>query len=150
MIVQQIEQDFISAYKQKDEVRVRVLRLVKTAIKNLQVDLKRVPSEEEVLSLLHKQLKQRKDSIEQFILANREDLAKKEEEELEILKAYLPKPITGHELLLLVKQTIENLQVTSKKEFGKVIGAITKEYKGRVDGKEVHTVVQDLLQELDS
>lgn len=148
MLTEQIEQDFIDAYKKKDDARVRVLRLMKTAIKHLQIELKRTPSDDEVLSLLHKQLKQRKDSIEQFISAHREDLANKEREELDIIATYLPKPITGDELKALISQTIQNLQITSKKDFGKVMGVITKEYKGRIDGKEAQLLVQELLQDM--
>lgn len=148
MILHQIEQDFIHAYKNKDDVRVRVLRLIKTAIKHLQVELKRAPSDEEILDLLYKQLKQRKDAIEQFTVAQRDELVQKEQDELEIIKSYLPEPITGNELRVLVQQTIQNLQITSNKEFGKVMSVLTKEYKGRIDGKELQQIVQDSLQNI--
>ena len=85
-----IEQDYIAAYKAKDALRLGVLRLLKTAAKNLQVELMRPVTDEELASVVQKQAKQRQDSIEQFTAANRPDLAEKEAPELSILKDYLP------------------------------------------------------------
>ena len=85
-----IEQDYIAAYKAKDALRLGVLRLLKTAAKNLQVELMRPVTDEELATVIQKQAKQRQDSIEQFTAANRPDLAEKEAAELSILKDYLP------------------------------------------------------------
>lgn len=149
MLMQSIENDFLKAYKNKDDVQVRVLRLLKTAIKNLQVELKRLPTDDEIIVVIQKQTKQRKDSIEQFLTAKRNDLAQKEQEELEILKEYLPEPITGDSLITLVHSVIKDLGVSSKKEFGAVMGTITKQFSGRVDGKELQSVVQNILSSLE-
>ena len=93
-----IEQDYIAAYKAKDALRLGVLRLLKTAAKNLQVELMRPVTDEELASVVQKQAKQRQDSIEQFTAANRPDLAEKEAAELSILKDYLPEPLSEEEL----------------------------------------------------
>ena len=90
-----IEQDYIAAYKAKDALRLGVLRLLKTAAKNLQVELMRPVTDEELATVVQKQAKQRQDSIEQFTAANRPDLAEKEAAELSILKDYLPDPLSS-------------------------------------------------------
>lgn len=93
-----IEQDYIVAYKAKDALRLGVLRLLKTAAKNLQVELLRPITDEELATVIQKQAKQRQDSIEQFTAANRVDLADKEAAELTILKDYLPEQLSPEEL----------------------------------------------------
>lgn len=94
----QIEQDYIAAYKAKDSLRLGVLRLLKTAAKNLQVELMRPITDEELAAVIQKQAKQRQDSIEQYSAANRPDLAAREADELAILKGYLPEPLSAAEL----------------------------------------------------
>jgi len=142
---QQIESDFITAYKAKDEVRVQVLRMLKTAIKNRQVELRAEPSDGDVLDQISRQLKQRRESIEQFRAAGREDLAVKEEAEEVILKEYMPEPLTSAEVAALVDATIAELGAEGMKDMGRVMGAITNAYKGRVDGKELSALVRSKL-----
>ena len=132
-----IEQDYIAAYKAKDALRLGVLRLLKTAAKNLQVELMRPVTDEELATVVQKQAKQRQDSIEQFTAANRPDLAEKEAAELSILKDYLPEPLSEEELAAL--------GVTNMSGMGKVIQSVMGDYKGRVDGKAVSAAVKARL-----
>lgn len=144
----QIEKDYIRAYKAKDSVRVTVLRLLKTAVKNRLVDLKRPGgklSDEEMLDLIIKEGKQRQDSIDQYTSANRADLADKEAAELEILKEYMPKPLGEEELAALIDATVTAVGATSPKDMGKVISAIMAGHKGRVDGKALSEAVKKRL-----
>ena len=136
-----IEQDYIAAYKAKDALRLGVLRLLKTAAKNLQVELMRPVTDEELASVVQKQAKQRQDSIEQFTAANRPDLAEKEAAELSILKDYLPEPLSEEELAA----AIAALGVTNMSGMGKVIQSVMGDYKGRVDGKAVSAAVKARL-----
>ena len=105
-----IEQDYIAAYKAKDALRLGVLRLLKTAAKNLQVELMRPVTDEELASVVQKQAKQRQDSIEQFTAANRPDLAEKEAAELSILKDYLPEPLSEEELAAAIDAAIADVK----------------------------------------
>ena len=138
-----IEQDYIAAYKAKDGLRLGVLRLLKTAAKNLQVELMRPVTDE--ASVVQKQAKQRQDSIEQFTAANRPDLAEKEAAELSILKDYLPEPLSEEELAAAIDAAIAALGVTNMSGMGKVIQSVMGDYKGRVDGKAVSSAVKARL-----
>ena len=112
-----IEQDYIAAYKAKDALRLGVLRLLKTAAKNLQVELMRHVTDEELATVVQKQAKQRQDSIEQFTAANRPDLAEKEAAELSILKDYLPEPLSEEELAAAIDAAIAKLESGELKVF---------------------------------
>ena len=149
-----IEKDYVQAYKAKDAVRLTVLRLLKTAVKNRLVDLCRpggTLDDAEMLDLIIKEGKQRQDSIEQFTAANRpdlagrQDLADKEAAELAVIQSYLPKPLTEEELTALIDATIAEVGATSPREMGKVISAIMATHKGRVDGKALSAAVKARL-----
>lgn len=143
---QRLESDYLTAYKSKDAVRLSVLRLLKTAMKNLLVERMQKPLEEgDILDLVAKQCKQRQDSITQYTAANRPDLAAKEEEELRILKEYMPEQITGDALRALVRDLAAETGAASPKDMGKVMQALTAKYKGQYDGKEASAVVRDVL-----
>lgn len=144
-LLEQIEKDFIVAYKAKDSLRLGVLRLLKTAAKNLQVEQMRPVTEEELLALIQKQAKQRQDSIEQFTAANRTDLADKEAAELTVLKDYLPEQLTAEELDAAVGAAIEATGAAGMAGMGKVIQEVMAKYKGRVDGKLVSAAVKARL-----
>lgn len=144
-LLKKIEKDYIAAYKAKLEVEVLVLRALKTAAKNQQVELQRELSDDEVLDIVGKQLKQRKESIDQFQKAGRDELAAKEQAELEILQRYMPEPLSEEELEALVDTTIADLGAEGMQDMGKVMGAITSAYKGRVDGKALSGLVRSKL-----
>ena len=145
-LAERIEVDYIAAYKNKDAVRLSVLRLLKTSIKNLLVERKQKPLEEgDLLDLVAKQCKQRQDSIEQYTAANRKDLADKEEEELGILKEYMPDQIAGDALRMLIREIITESGAVSPKDMGKVMQVLTAKYKGQYDGKEASTLVREIL-----
>ena len=139
-----IEKDYVQAYKAKDAVRLTVLRLLKTAVKNRLVDLCRpggTLDDAEMLDLIIKEGKQRQDSIEQYTSAGRQDLAA----ELAVIQSYLPKPLTEEELTALIDATIAEVGATSPREMGKVISAIMATHKGRVDGKALSAAVKARL-----
>ncbi|MCD7983833.1 MAG: GatB/YqeY domain-containing protein [Desulfovibrio sp.] len=147
-LFEQIEKEYIQAYKAKDAVRLTVLRLLKTAVKNRLVDLRRPGgslSDEEMLDVIIKEGKQRQDSIEQYTAANRSDLADKEAAELKILQEYLPKALSPEELTAVIETTVAELQAAGPKDMGRVISAIMGSYKGRVDGKALSEAVKQRL-----
>ncbi len=142
---EKIESDYIAAYKGKNAIQLSVLRLLKTAAKNLQVELRRPPDEGELMDLVIKQCKQRQDSIEQFTAAGRLDLADKESAEMAVLRAYLPEPLEGEALKEAAESAIAELNAASPKDMGRVIQHLMAAYKGRVDGKAVSAVVKECL-----
>ena len=145
-LAQQIQTDYLAAYKAKDALRLSVLRHLKTAATNLSVELKRDVTDDELLDVILKQAKQRQDSIEQFNAGGREDLAAKEAAELVILKDYLPQTIEGSELENAVNEAIAKTGATAPRDMGKVMTSLMQDYKGRLDGKAVSALVREKLQ----
>lgn len=147
----QINSEYIEAYKGKNSIKVAVLRHVKTAAKNRLVETKRpndTPDDDEMLEILKKQAKQRQESIEQFTKANRKDLADREAAELEVLKTYLPKLMSQEELETLVRETITAENAQGPQDMGKIMGRIMGTHKNRVDGKTLSETVKRLLASL--
>jgi len=142
---EQIEKDFLVAYKAHEEVRVAVLRMLKTAAKNRQVELKRTLTGEEMLEVITRQVKQRHESIEQFRQAGRTEMADREEAELGVLKAYLPSQLTSEETAAAVDAAMAETGASSPKEMGKVMQAVMARHKGRIDGKMVSELVKQRL-----
>ncbi len=140
-----LEQDYITAYKAKDAVRLGVLRLLKTALKNFQVQHLRVPEDGDVFDLIAKQCKQRKESIDQFSAAGRMDLADKERAELEVLQGYMPEPLEGDALTAAVREAVTESGAVGPKDMGKVMQILTAKYKGRYDGKAASETVKSVL-----
>ena len=145
-LIEHIEKNYLSAYKSKDQIHLNVLRLLKTAIKHLQVELKRPITDSELLNLIQRQVKQRQDAIEQFYAAGRLDHVSKESAELDILKTYLPEQLTSEELEQVVDNTLNFLGVTKMSDMGRVIQHILSQYNGKVSGKMVSEVVKVKLQ----
>ena len=140
-----IETDFVTAYKAKETVRVAVLRMLKTAIKNRQVELLRPLDDGEILDVIAKQVKQRRESIEQFTSGNRPDLADKEARELEMLMGYLPQALTEAELAAAIDAVVRELGAASLKDMGRVMQAVLEAHKGQVDGKKASELVRARL-----
>lgn len=145
---ERIEKEYIEAYKAKQQLKLDVLRLLKTAIKNLLVEHKNsngTLTDAEIMEVLLRQAKQRQDSIEQFRAAQRDDLADKEAAELCILQEYLPTPLSPEELTAAIDAAIATTGATKAQDMGKVMAAIMEQYKGRVDGKLLSTTVRGRL-----
>ena len=137
------------AMRAKDEVRLRTLRSLVTAMTNEVVAKKRKPdemlSDDEATAVLKRAANQRKDSIEQFEKASRNDLAEPEKAELAIIESYLPAQMSREEIEAAAKAKMAELGVSSKAEAGKFIGALMKDLKGKADGGDVKAVVDKLL-----
>lgn len=142
---EQIEKDFLVAYKAKEEVRVAVLRMLKTAAKNRQVELLRPLTDEETLEVIARQVKQRQESIEQFRQAGRGEMADREAAEMAVLKGYLPTQLSPEETAAAVDAAIAETGASSAKEMGKVMQAVMARHKGRIDGKAVNELVRQRL-----
>ncbi len=140
---QQILQDFKEAFKQKRELEVSVLRMLQSAIKNAEVAKKRQAlSDDEVVKIIKQQINQHQDSIEQFEKGGREDLAQKEQAELEILQKYLPEQMVAEQVREIVKKILSETGLT---DFGPVMGKVMAEIKDKADGNLVKKIVEDEL-----
>ena len=144
-LAEHLEKDFVIALKAKKTEEVAVLRMLRAAAKNKQIELRRELTEAELLDVLAKQVKQRQESIEQFSAAGRTDLAQAEERELTVLRAYLPEPLGSAELADAVETAIAELQASGMKDMGRVMNAILGKHAGQVDGKELSTLVRTRL-----
>ncbi|MDY0225622.1 MAG: GatB/YqeY domain-containing protein [Desulfomicrobium apsheronum] len=142
---ERLEKDYLTAFKAKKTDEVAVLRMLKAAVKNKQVDLRRELTDSEILDVVAKQVKQRQESIDQFRAAGRIDLAEIEEREHLLLRAYLPTALSSQELEEAVAMTIQTLGASGMKDMGKVMNAIMGEHAGRVDGKELSALVRAKL-----
>lgn len=140
-----IESDYIVAYKAKDTVRLAVLRLLKTAVKNREVELLRPASDDDCLELIVRQIKQRKESIDQYVKHGRPDLAEVEQAELGVLVDYMPQPLGDEELAQAIETLIRETGAAGPKDMGKVMQALTAAYKGRYDGKKASDAVRARL-----
>jgi len=133
-----VETELMKAAKQQDKVRLSTLRLVKSALHNKEIDLHRELNETEVLQLLSSMVKQRKDSIEQFSRGGREDLVQKEEQELQIIQAYMPQQLSEEVLDAEIEKAIQEVQASSVKDMGKVMKVLMPRITGKADGKAVN------------
>ena len=137
------------ALRARDEIRLRTLRSLVAAMVNEVVAKKRKPEEfladEEAIVVLKRAANQRKDSIEQFQKASRNDLVEPEEAELAVLESYLPAQMSREEIMALAKVKMAELGVSTKADAGKFIGALMKEIKGKAGGDNVKAVVDSLL-----
>ena len=142
----QIDKDYIVAYKAKATVKVAVLRHLKTAIKNRMVEEKvDTLSDDVVLDLIAKQVKQRKDAFDQYSKAGRDDLAKIEADEMAELETYLPNQLSDAELEAAVDAAIAETGASSMADMGKVMQAVLGAHKGQVDGKKASGLVKSKL-----
>ena len=147
MLKARLDADMKTAMKDREagKLRLSVIRMVKSAMKYVEIDQKRELNDEEVLGILVKEVKQRRDSIVEFRKGNRMDLVEASEAEIQILQDYLPEPLTESELEEIVQAVIQETGAQSKKDMGKVMGLLTARTKGRADGKLLNQIVQKFL-----
>ncbi|HJV44618.1 MAG TPA: GatB/YqeY domain-containing protein [Bacillota bacterium] len=140
-----LNDDMKQAMKDKDKLKLSVIRMVKASVKNEEINQGHELSEDQVLALLNRELKQRRDSLQEFEKAGRDDLAEPTRAEIEVLLGYLPKQMDEAEVRQVVQESIEQVGASSKKDLGRVMGAIMPKVKGKADGTLVNKIVQELL-----
>lgn len=145
MLLDRLQEDLKNAQLARDEVKVSTLRLLLSEIKNAQIDKGGEISDEDIVSLVQREVKKRAEAVVSFRAGKREDLATKEETEERILLEYLPDQLTNEELTKIVSDTINEVRANSIKDLGKVIGAVMGKVKGRADGKVVSNLVKEKL-----
>lgn len=137
-----INEDLNSALKAKDSVRIDTLRSIRAEILKMDKSgMNREMTPDEEIQLLTKQAKMRRESIEMFTNAGRQDLVDKEQSQLSVISEYLPKQMSEKEAEEIIIKILSDTGVTSQKDFGKAMGEVMKQLKGKIDGK----IIQDIL-----
>jgi uncharacterized protein YqeY len=144
-LYKRLDQAFKEAIKHKQPVTASTLRLVKTAIRYREVDLKRELTEPELLAVINTQVKQRREAMAEYTKAGRLDLAQKEEEELNVLLSFLPPQLSPEELAAEVSGVIAELGASGPKDLGKVMKSAMARLAGRADGKVVQEIARQRL-----
>jgi uncharacterized protein YqeY len=142
---QRLASEMTDALKAGQKVRLSTLRLLAAAVKNREVELRRELTDDEFVEVVGRQVKQRRDSIQAYAGAGREDLAGREREEQAILQAYLPEQLSEAEVDALVDEALAITRASGPGDMGKVMGALMAMAKGRVDGKAVQAKVRARL-----
>ncbi|NMC33344.1 MAG: GatB/YqeY domain-containing protein [Veillonellaceae bacterium] len=142
-----LTEDMKQAMREKEagKLKLSVIRMVRSAAKNIEIDHHKELDDNELLDVVAKEVKLRKDSLDEFRKANRPDLVATLEQEIAILMEYLPEQMTEAEVRALVRQAVADAQATSPKDMGKVMALLMPKVKGRADGKLVNSLVKELL-----
>lgn len=145
---EQLQADLKDAMRARDEVRKRTIRSVLTALNEKAIEQRTVGSEmtdEDALAVLQKQAKQRRDAIAQYEEAQRDDLAQKEYEELEVIETYLPEQLGDEAIRKVLHELIAATGAASPRDMGKVMGAAMKKLRGKADGRRVNELAREML-----
>lgn len=140
-----LNEDMKQAMRAKDKETLQVIRMLKASIQNEQIKKGQDLNDEEELTVLSREMKQRRDSLAEFEKADRTDLADKVKKEIVIVENYLPAQLSEEEIRAIVTEAVAKTGATSPKEFGKVMGAVMPKVKGKADGNQVNAIVKELL-----
>ena len=143
---QKLMDDLKQAMRGGDKVKRSVIRLLMAAIKNTEIARGAILEDSDILGIIAKEVRQRDESIESFKQGNRQDLVAQEEAELAILKEYLPRQMSQDEIIVVARQVIEEVGAQGLGDKGKVMPKLIAQLKGKADGREINTVVTELLQ----
>lgn len=143
---EKLQEDLKAAMKSRDSRRLSVIRLAKAAIKNTEIAKKKELGDDEVLEVLNREVKQRRDAIPEFQKGNRPDLVENLEAEIAILMEYLPQQMSEEEIRQVAKEAVAAVGARDARDMGKVMGALMPKVKGKADGRLVNQVVKELLQ----
>lgn len=142
---QKLKDDLKLAMREKNIVKRDSIRAINTMIKQIEVDERKELSDEDVLKLIQKGIKQREEAVTQYSDAGRDDLVQKEQEQIDVFKEYMPKQLSDEELEAGMKELIEEIGATSLKEMGKIMGQASKKFAGVADGKRINEMTKKLL-----
>lgn len=137
--------DLKEAMKNKEQVRKSVVTLIRAGIKQHEVDTRQELTDDDIISLISKQMKQRKDALAEFEKANRTDLIEQTNQEIAILENYLPKQLDDVELKEIIIKVVEEVGATSMKDMGKIMDKTFSLVEGRADGKRINAMVKQIL-----
>ncbi|MCL4499907.1 MAG: GatB/YqeY domain-containing protein [Chloroflexi bacterium] len=140
-----LSDDMKAAMRGGEKLRLSTIRFLMSELKNAEISKGKALSEDEEIEVVQRQVKRRREAVEQYEKGGREELAEKEAAESVILKEYLPKQLTDEELAGIIKSAVDEPGASSRKEMGKVMGAVMPKVKGRADGARVSRIATEIL-----
>lgn len=147
-LLNNIRQDMLTSLKEKDSVKVEILKMSLASLKNAEIEKGDELDDTQQEQILYKEVKKLKDAFEEYTKAGREDLAQKEKKQLEILQEYLPDLMSEDEVRSFVKEKSKELGVSGPQDMGKMMGIVMKDLQGKADGGLVNNIVKEVLNEI--
>jgi uncharacterized protein YqeY len=144
-LIDQLKEQMKDAMRAKEKVRLGTIRMALAAIKQVEVDTREALNDEQVIAILTKMVKQRRDSMSQYEAANRPELAQVEADEIQVIETFLPTPLTETEIAAIIDATIVKVGATNMADMGKVMGALKSEVQGRADMSAIGALIRTKL-----
>lgn len=142
---ERLVEEMKQAMKSSDKAKLSTIRMIRSSVKNKEIELRKPLDDDAILRVIQGMVKKSEESIEQFKAGGRMDLVEKETKEIEIMKSYLPQPMSREEVLKIIDQTIEETKASSLKDLGKVMKTVMPKLGGKVDGALVNQLVKERL-----
>ncbi|MGX7106936.1 GatB/YqeY domain-containing protein [Hutsoniella sourekii] len=146
-LTEQINQDAKAAMKARDKESLKTLRMLKAALQNEQLNHSEPLTADQELTVINREMKQRRDSASEFAAAGRDDLVEEVRSEMEIVERYLPEQLSEEEILQVIRETMAEVNATSMADFGQLMGPVMAKLKGQADGQQVNQLVKSVLQQ---
>ncbi len=148
ILKKKIQEDLKRALKEKDVLKRSVLTMLQSEMHNLEIEKKRALKKEDIIEVITREVKKRKEAIEAYKKGGRNDLTETERKELEILESYLPQKLSEEELIKMIQEAIKETGAESERDFGRVMGALMPKIRGQADGAEVSKLVKKELSKI--
>ena len=142
---ERLVEEMKQAMKSNDKLRLSTIRMIRSALKNKEIELRKKLEDEDVVKVIQVMVRKGEEAVEQFQAGRRVDLVEKEKKEIEILKSFLPQPLSQEEIVKIIDQTIQEAQASSPKDIGKVMKAVMPKIGGKADGKLINQLVKERL-----
>jgi uncharacterized protein YqeY len=142
---ERLVEEMKQAMRSNDKLRLSTIRMIRSAVKNKEIEQRSKLTDEGITKVIQGQMRKGEESVEQFRVGGRMDLVEKEEKEIEILKSFLPRPISREEIFRVIDQSIEETQASSLKDLGKVMKSVIPKLGGKADGKLINQLVKERL-----
>jgi uncharacterized protein YqeY len=142
---ERLVEEMKQAMKSNDKLRLSTIRMIRSALKNKEIELRKKLEDEDVVKVIQAMVRKGEESVEQFQIGGRMNLVEKEKKEIEILKSFLPQPLSQEEILKIIDQSIQETQASSLKDIGKVMKSVMPKIGGKADGKLINQLVKERL-----
>jgi hypothetical protein len=142
---ERLVEEMKQAMKSNDKVRLSTIRMIRSALKNKEIELRKKLEDEDIVKVIQVMVRKGEESVEQFQAGGRMDLVEKEKSEIEILKSFLPQLLSQEEILKIIDQSIQETQASSPKDIGKVMKSVIPKIGGKADGKLINQLVKERL-----
>jgi len=142
---ERLVEEMKQAMKSSEKLKLSAIRMIRSALKNKEIELRKKLEDEEIVKVIQAMVRKGEESVEQFQTGGRMDLVEKEKSEIEIMKSFLPQPISQEEILKIIDQSIQETQASSLKDLGKVMKSVMPKIGGKADGKLINQLVKEKL-----